>query len=119
MFRKSSLIMATLLKMRYLSTCVPNIPLTEAIPGFNPNFSSHLLSSNSAVSISKLGNGLTVASQNKFGMHCTIGGMRGLLRSFSVMLKAGPRYESGTVSGVSHFIEKLGFHVGISFLILG
>ncbi|VDK36545.1 unnamed protein product [Taenia asiatica] len=100
MFGRSSLLIATLLKTRCFSKCVPNVPLTQAIPGFNPSFSSSLLSSDSPVNITKLGNGLTIASQNKFGMHCTIG----------AMLKAGPRYESGTVSGVSHFLEKLGFH---------
>ncbi|CDI96860.1 mitochondrial processing peptidase [Echinococcus multilocularis] len=100
MMGKPSLFMTNFLKMRNFSTYVSNVPLTRAIPGFNLNFSSSLSSSNSAANISKLSNGLRVASQDKFGMHCTVG----------VMLKAGPRYESGTISGVSHFLEKLGFH---------
>ncbi|VDM35190.1 unnamed protein product [Hydatigera taeniaeformis] len=110
MLKKSNLLITTPLKLRDFSTCVPKVPLSQALLGFTPTFSSTPSSRNSAVIITKLGNGLTVASQNKFGMHCTIGGMRNVYDLLLAMLRAGPRYESGTVSGVSHFLEKLGFH---------
>nr|CAX75282.1 mitochondrial processing peptidase [Schistosoma japonicum]CAX75283.1 mitochondrial processing peptidase [Schistosoma japonicum] len=50
--------------------------------------------------ITKLDNGLRVASQNKLGSQCAIG----------VIIKAGPRYEGNFVNGTSHYLEKLGFH---------
>ncbi|CAH8599316.1 unnamed protein product [Schistosoma turkestanicum] len=50
--------------------------------------------------ITRLSNGLRVASQNKLGSQCAIG----------VIVKAGPRYEGNFVRGTSHYLEKLGFH---------
>lgn len=50
--------------------------------------------------ITKLSNGLRVASQNKFGQFCTIG----------TVIDSGSRYERNHPNGISHFIEKLAFN---------
>ncbi|XP_048775964.2 mitochondrial-processing peptidase subunit alpha-like isoform X2 [Ostrea edulis] len=49
--------------------------------------------------VTVLENGLTVASQKMFGHCCTLG----------VLIKSGCRFEVAYPSGISHFIEKLGF----------
>lgn len=36
--------------------------------------------------------------------------------AFTVVIDSGPRYEVAYPSGVSHFLEKLAFHVRISFI---
>ncbi|KER26604.1 hypothetical protein T265_06178 [Opisthorchis viverrini] len=51
--------------------------------------------------ITTLPSRLRIASQNRFGAHCAIG----------VIVDAGPRYETNRTNGLSHFLEKLGFHV--------
>ena len=51
--------------------------------------------------VTKLDNGLTVASEKLFGEFCTVG----------VIINAGPRYESTFVNGTTHFLEKLSFNV--------
>ncbi|CAH8650480.1 unnamed protein product [Heterobilharzia americana] len=58
--------------------------------------------------ITKLTNGLRIASQNKLGSQCAIG----------VIIKAGPRYEGSFVNGTSHYLEKLGFHVSFMMISL-
>ncbi|KAA3669786.1 uncharacterized protein DEA37_0009873, partial [Paragonimus westermani] len=55
--------------------------------------------------ITTLKNGLRIASQNKFGAQCAMG----------VIVDAGPRYEVDRPSGISHYLEKLGFHSSDSF----
>ncbi|XP_074041811.1 mitochondrial-processing peptidase subunit alpha [Leptinotarsa decemlineata] len=47
-----------------------------------------------------LSNGLTVASEDRFGEFCTVG----------VVVDSGPRYEVAYPSGISHFLEKLAFN---------
>ncbi|KAG5452800.1 Mitochondrial-processing peptidase subunit alpha [Clonorchis sinensis] len=56
-------------------------------------------------SITTLPSRLRIASQDRFGAHCAIG----------VIVDAGPRYESNRTNGLSHFLEKLGFHSTESF----
>ncbi|OON22641.1 hypothetical protein X801_01456 [Opisthorchis viverrini] len=55
--------------------------------------------------ITTLPSRLRIASQNRFGAHCAIG----------VIVDAGPRYETNRTNGLSHFLEKLGFHSTESF----
>lgn len=55
--------------------------------------------------ITTLNNGLRVASQNKFGSQCAMG----------VIVNSGPRYEVNRISGISHYLEKLGFHSSENF----
>uniref|UniRef100_A0A5K3FGN7 Alpha-MPP n=1 Tax=Mesocestoides corti TaxID=53468 RepID=A0A5K3FGN7_MESCO len=105
MFHYSKRAFPILLNIRPLSTDITSVPLTQALSTFKPKSPLSSLANESSVKITTLKNGLTVASQNKFGMHCTIG----------AMIRAGPRYESGTISGTSHFLEKLGFHSSDGF----
>ena len=49
--------------------------------------------------VSRLPNGLRVASEPKFGKFCTVG----------VAIDCGSRYEVAYPSGISHFIDKLAF----------
>nr|CDS25711.1 mitochondrial processing peptidase [Hymenolepis microstoma] len=100
MSTRYSRFLSNLTKFRKFSTNFAKIPLTQSLPNFNANSVSSLLSQKSSAHITKLSNGLTVASQDNVGIQCTLG----------VVVKAGPRYESGTISGVSHYLEKLGFH---------
>lgn len=51
--------------------------------------------------VTKLDNGLRVASEKLFGEFCTVG----------VIIDAGPRHESGFLNGTTHFLEKLSFNV--------
>ncbi|CAL8077747.1 unnamed protein product [Calicophoron daubneyi] len=55
--------------------------------------------------ITTLPNGLRIASQNKFGVQCALG----------VIVDAGPRYEVNVKSGISHYLEKLGFQSSAMF----
>lgn len=79
--------------------------------------------------ITTLPNGLRVASESRFGQFCTIGGEHivqwiwNLVANkincitldvwflFPVVIDSGPRYEVAFPSGVSHYLEKLAFHV--------
>lgn len=112
MLSKYNLLLPNLGIIRKFSTSFVNVPLTQSLPNFFANSSSALFPRKSA-QITQLGNGLTVATQDKFGIQCTLGGLRllPLTMYLLVVVKAGPRYESGTISGVSHFLEKLGFYV--------
>lgn len=56
--------------------------------------------------ITTLNSGLKIASQDKFGAQCAMG----------VIVNAGPRYEVNRLSGISHYLEKLGFHSSNSFV---
>ncbi|KAM3182396.1 hypothetical protein ACTXT7_012473 [Hymenolepis weldensis] len=105
MSTRYSRVLSNLTKFRKFSTNFVNIPLTQSLPNFSTSPTSSLLSRNSSAHITKFSNGLTVASQDKFGIQCTLG----------VVVRAGPRYESRTISGVSHYLEKLGFHSTDSF----
>lgn len=114
MFGISKRAFPVLSKCRAFSTDITQISITQSIPQISSQPQLVVLPDRSSVKITKLENGLTVASQHKFGMHCTIGGILRSSKYFILLLamvKAGPRYENGSVNGVSHFIEKLGFHV--------
>lgn len=81
--------------------------LTKAPPDFPPP--KHIrrsLSQPQAVSrVTKLSNGLRVASEPSFGQYCTVG----------ISVDSGSRYEAAYPSGVSHFLEKLSFGVTEKF----
>jgi hypothetical protein len=51
--------------------------------------------------MTKLNNGLRVASEKLYGDFCTVG----------VIVSAGPRFENPNLNGVTHFLEKLAFSV--------
>lgn len=68
-------VLLNLTKFRKFSTNFANIPLTQSLPNFSTSPTSLLLSRNSSAHITKLPNGLTVASQDKFGIQCTLGGL--------------------------------------------
>jgi len=81
--------------------------LTKAPPGLS--LPKHIFSQSStppAVSqVTKLSNGIRVASEPKFGQYCTVG----------ICIDSGSRYEAAYPSGVSHFLEKLSFGVTEKF----
>ncbi|CAK9291941.1 unnamed protein product [Gordionus sp. m RMFG-2023] len=78
-----------------------NIPLSKPLP-YLPNIK--YFNENSQLSnetkITKLSNGLTVATENRFGHFCTVG----------VVIDSGSRYEVAYPSGINHFLEKLSFN---------
>lgn len=83
-------------------------PLTQKLTSEKTNKirgTTSVSSRNFDTHVSKLDNGLRVASEKLFGEFCTVG----------VIIDAGPRYESSFVSGTTHFLEKLSFNVGIIF----
>lgn len=67
--------LSNFLKFRSYSTSISGSPLTQALPNFISTPNSSMTPSNSDVNVTNLNNGLTIASQNKFGMHCTLGGI--------------------------------------------
>lgn len=78
---------------------ITSIPLNETVPWLSePNFAT-LNTQQYDTKITTLENGLRVATQPKFGMFCTVG----------VLIDSGSRYETSHKSGISHFLEKLGF----------
>ncbi|ESN93385.1 hypothetical protein HELRODRAFT_186101 [Helobdella robusta] len=78
---------------------VTNIPLTHSIPWLaNPQYAIPTTDQHDT-KVTKLENGLQVATQAKFGMFCTVG----------VLIDSGSRYEVHHKSGTSHFLEKLAF----------
>jgi processing peptidase subunit alpha len=76
-------------------------PLSEAVPDLPPVRYATIDSEYSETQVTTLSNGLRVASEGRFGQFCTIG----------VVIDSGPRYEVAYPSGISHFLEKLAFHV--------
>lgn len=77
-------------------------PLTEPLSNADDvEYAKPLLESNTT-QVTVLPNGLTVASEPRFGQFCTVG----------LVIDSGPRYEVTYPSGVSHFLEKLAFNVG-------
>ncbi|KAI4459336.1 metalloprotease [Holotrichia oblita] len=75
---------------------VPNLP--------RPVYASYT-EENQTTKVTKLSNGLTVASENRFGEFCTVG----------VVIDSGSRYEVAYPSGISHFLEKLAFNSTVHF----
>ncbi len=80
-------------KARPFSTDFTKISLTKALSQFPTQQQVSALPDKSSVKITKLKNGLTVASQHKFGMHCTLGGKCLILTCFYETYSHG---ESGT-----------------------
>lgn len=76
-------------------------PLTEPLKDLPEAIYATAKSEQNGTQVTTLSNGLRVASENRFGQFCTIG----------VVIDSGPRYEVAYPSGVSHFLEKLAFHV--------
>ena len=107
-----------------LARCLsyPSQPLTEALSLPEVAQSPRPLIS-TPTSITRLSNGLRVASQEAFGQYSTIGGLHPPLSVSAVschvislgvsavLVDAGSRYEVDYVSGVSHFLQKLAFQV--------
>lgn len=79
-----------------LTDALPNLPKVDyAIPSVDDNVTQ----------VTKLDNGLRVASEKRFGLFSTVG----------LIIDSGPRYEVAYPSGVSHFLEKLAFNVSLTF----
>ncbi|XP_028410998.1 mitochondrial-processing peptidase subunit alpha-like [Dendronephthya gigantea] len=76
-------------------------PLNKPLPNMKAPNSSVVLDSyeSNETKITKLENGLTVASEESFGQFSTIG----------VLIDAGSRYEVDHPGGLSHVIEKMAF----------
>lgn len=79
----------------------PLPPLTDPLPGTENVQYASVTTSGAGAQVTTLANGLRVASEQRFGQFCTVG----------VVIDSGPRYEVAYPSGVSHFLEKLAFHV--------
>ena len=88
----------------------PNVPLSEPFPLTRKSASTAAalrpqdkVTSTSAgaskTTVTRLANGLRVASEPSFGQYCTVG----------VIVDSGSRYEVAHPSGVCHFLEKLAF----------
>lgn len=81
-------------------------PLTQKLnDSVAPTMLKSVSSRNFDTHVTKLDNGLRVASEKLFGEFCTVG----------VIIDAGPRYESPFVSGTTHFIEKLAFNSSLAY----
>lgn len=116
----------------------PRQPLTEPVPGLagqsGPSRPVGRARGKEETRITRLENGLRVASQEAFGQHSTIGGTyvrscecavcetgRTNVGAFQletrrflftlVLVDAGSRYEVDYTAGVSHFLQKLAFQV--------
>ena len=108
----------------------PQEPLDRPIPGLaNPNqggpdTASRTKDVMSDCRVTRLDNGLRVASQEAFGQYSTIGGeyweggcVNHMIYDqwhvffFAVLVDAGCRYEVEYTSGISHFLHKLAFQV--------
>ncbi|XP_062606043.1 mitochondrial-processing peptidase subunit alpha-like [Saccostrea cucullata] len=74
-------------------------PLSEPLPEFPQLKYATASPETYDTPVTTLENGLRVASQKVFGHFCTLG----------VLIDSGSRYEVAYPSGISHFIEKLGF----------
>lgn len=82
----------------------PFPPLTDPVPDLPPiQYATTSDGDQNLTRVTTLSNGLKVASERKFGQFCTIG----------VVIESGARYEVAYPSGVSHFLEKLAFHVSV------
>jgi hypothetical protein len=87
-------------------------PLTQDLNGKLPNNNDKettkfrsINSHNYDTHVTKLDNGLRLASEKLFGEFCTVG----------VIIDAGPRYEKSFKNGTTHFLEKLAFNVKHKF----
>ncbi|CAF0943556.1 unnamed protein product [Adineta ricciae] len=79
---------------------VYNFPALSKSPEWLPSVKYAVPDANRyETNVTRLDNGLRIASEKLFGDFCTVG----------VIISAGPRYEEKYTSGVSHFLEKLAF----------
>lgn len=78
-------------------------PLTESLADLPEAVYATPKAENTKTQVTRLANGLRVASEKRFGQFCTVG----------VVIDSGPRYEVAYPSGVSHFLEKLAFNVSV------
>eukprot|EP00088_Acartia_fossae_P048792 TRINITY_DN5332_c0_g1_i2.p1 TRINITY_DN5332_c0_g1~~TRINITY_DN5332_c0_g1_i2.p1 ORF type:complete len:536 (+),score=138.62 TRINITY_DN5332_c0_g1_i2:41-1648(+) len=80
-------------------------PLSSPMPGLA--VPTYIKSNNYSdeTQVTKLENGIRVASQPKFGQFCTVG----------VCIDSGSRYEVAFPSGISHYLEKLAFNATPKF----
>lgn len=76
-------------------------PLSQPLEGLADVRYATVRPEHNQCQVTTLSNGLRVASEKRFGQFCTVG----------VVIDSGPRYEVAYPSGVSHFLEKLAFHV--------
>lgn len=88
-----------------LSNQIIQIPLSKPVPGIPKPLYATVADQNHETKVTVLPNGLTVASENKYGQFCTVG----------VVIDSGSRYEVAYPSGISHFLEKLAFNSTIEF----
>ncbi|XP_058061015.1 mitochondrial-processing peptidase subunit alpha isoform X2 [Anopheles bellator] len=77
----------------------PLPPLSQSMPDLPPVQYARPGDQKNVTQVTRLSNGLRVASENRFGQFCTVG----------VVIDSGPRYELAYPSGISHFLEKLAF----------
>lgn len=81
----------------------PFPPLSEPVDGPPVTYAKADHPCDGKTHVTELSNGLKVASEKRFGQFCTVG----------VVIESGPRFEVAYPNGVSHFLEKLAFHVSI------
>ncbi|XP_052864609.1 mitochondrial-processing peptidase subunit alpha isoform X2 [Anopheles cruzii] len=77
----------------------PLPPLSQSMKDLPPVQYARPGDQKNVTQVTRLSNGLRVASENRFGQFCTVG----------VVIDSGPRYELAYPSGISHFLEKLAF----------
>ncbi|KAK9881117.1 hypothetical protein WA026_014465 [Henosepilachna vigintioctopunctata] len=75
-------------------------PMDQPVPNVPQAIYASLKDGHQKTQVTVLSNGLTVASENRFGEFCTLG----------VVVDSGSRYEVAYPSGISHFLEKLAFN---------
>lgn len=78
----------------------PLPPMNEPVEGLPPPIYADFKEEDQTTQVTVLNNGLTVASENRFGEFCTVG----------VLIDSGSRYEVNYPAGISHFLEKLAFN---------
>ncbi|XP_065225475.1 mitochondrial-processing peptidase subunit alpha [Planococcus citri] len=80
-------------------------PLSESLPDLPKAVYSKAKLEENLTFVTKLHNGIRVATEDHFGQFCTVG----------VMIDCGSRYEVAYPSGVSHFLEKLAFNSTVNY----
>ncbi|XP_067944703.1 mitochondrial-processing peptidase subunit alpha-like [Watersipora subatra] len=85
----------------YSSTNKINIdtPLSKPLPGISVVKGDTKFDSHSKTQVTKLSNGLTVASEDHWGQFATLG----------VLVNSGSRNEVAYLGGINHFLEKLAY----------
>jgi predicted Zn-dependent peptidase len=92
-------------RLRHGLQVLSGLPLNE-LPGHQPEYITSLSTENpSKTEIAQLKNGLRIASED----------FRGHISSLCVLLDAGSRdYTDQHIGGVTHFLDRLAFKVGIA-----